>query len=122
MAAQGSPTQGQYQGFHHLEFWVGNAKQTATWFVARLGFEPVAYRGLETGDRDTVTHVVQVRTVLLLVRRPRGGTSAQRRGAHFRVSPLTLCVCVCVRARALASSKGRCALPSHQRSIRTTPK
>eukprot|EP00802_Teleaulax_amphioxeia_P015557 Tamp_15648.p1 GENE.Tamp_15648~~Tamp_15648.p1 ORF type:complete len:403 (-),score=97.04 Tamp_15648:318-1478(-) len=59
VAAQGSPTQGQYQGFHHLEFWVGNAKQTATWFVARLGFEPVAYRGLETGDRDTVTHVVQ---------------------------------------------------------------
>ena len=52
--------QGEYQGFHHLEFWVGNAKQTATWFIARLGFEPVAYRGLETGDRDTVTHVVQV--------------------------------------------------------------
>jgi hypothetical protein len=52
--------QGEYQGFHHLEFWVGNAKQTATWFIARLGFEPVAYKGLETGDRDTVTHVVQV--------------------------------------------------------------
>jgi len=51
---------GEYQGFHHLEFWVGNAKQTATWFIARLGFEPVAYKGLETGNRDTVTHVVQV--------------------------------------------------------------
>ena len=59
VAVQGSPTRGQYEGFHHLEFWVGNAKQTATWFIARLGFEPVAYRGLETGDRDTVTHVVQ---------------------------------------------------------------
>ena len=52
--------EGEYEGFHHLEFWVGNAKQTATWFIARLGFEPVAYRGLETGDRDAVTHVVQV--------------------------------------------------------------
>jgi len=54
---------GEYQGFHHLEFWVGNAKQTSTWFVARLGFEPVAYKGLETGDRESVTHVVQQGTV-----------------------------------------------------------
>lgn len=54
---------GEYQGFHHLEFWVGNAKQTATWFIARMGFEPVAYSGLETGSRDTVTHVVQQGTV-----------------------------------------------------------
>ncbi len=99
MAAQSSPTQGQYQGFHHLEFWVGNAKQTATWFIARLGFEPVAYKGLETGDRDTVTHVVQVRTVLGLVRRRRRcGTSNQQRGAHFIVPPPTLCVCVCACA------------------------
>mmetsp|Transcript_37604 Transcript_37604/g.60637 ORF Transcript_37604/g.60637 Transcript_37604/m.60637 type:complete len:448 (+) Transcript_37604:22-1365(+) len=61
--AQGAALVSEYQGFHHLEFWVGNAKQTATWFIARLGFEPVAYRGLETGNRETVTHVVQQGTV-----------------------------------------------------------
>jgi catechol 2,3-dioxygenase-like lactoylglutathione lyase family enzyme len=48
-AAQSTTSLGDYQGFHHLEFWVGNAKQTATWFIARMGFEPVAYKGLETG-------------------------------------------------------------------------
>mmetsp|Transcript_7598 Transcript_7598/g.14950 ORF Transcript_7598/g.14950 Transcript_7598/m.14950 type:complete len:513 (+) Transcript_7598:29-1567(+) len=48
-----------FLGFHHIELWVGNALQAATFFVARLGFEPVAYSGLETGSRDVVTHVVR---------------------------------------------------------------
>mmetsp|Transcript_47835 Transcript_47835/g.97786 ORF Transcript_47835/g.97786 Transcript_47835/m.97786 type:complete len:489 (+) Transcript_47835:71-1537(+) len=48
-----------FEGFHSLEYWVGNAKQAASFFVARFGFEEVAFRGLETGSRDVVTHVVQ---------------------------------------------------------------
>jgi len=48
-----------FQGFHHVELWVGNALQAASFFVARMGFEPVAYRGLETGSRGVVTHVVR---------------------------------------------------------------
>lgn len=47
----------QYKGFHHMHLWVGNAMQTATFFISRMGFEPVAYKGLETGSRDVVTHV-----------------------------------------------------------------
>jgi len=58
-------TPGLYKEFHHIEMWVGNAKQTATYFIARMGFEPVAYRGLETGNRDVVTHVVQQGKVTL---------------------------------------------------------
>lgn len=49
---------GAFSGFHHVEFWVGNAKQAAGWFVARFGFTPIAYRGLETGSRTVCTHVL----------------------------------------------------------------
>jgi len=48
-----------FQTFDHLKFYVGNAFQAATWYIARLGFKPVAYRGLETGSRELVSHVVQ---------------------------------------------------------------
>jgi len=53
------PPVGHYFGFDHIEFWVGNAKQAASFYVSRFGFQPVAYRGLETGSRDVATHVVQ---------------------------------------------------------------
>lgn len=61
----GTATPALYKEFHHVEMWVGNAKQTATYFIARMGFQPVAYRGLETGNRDVVTHVVQQGKVTL---------------------------------------------------------
>jgi 4-hydroxyphenylpyruvate dioxygenase len=53
------PEFGNYYGFDHVLWWVGNAKQAADWFCARFGFERVAYRGLETGHRDVVSHVVR---------------------------------------------------------------
>ena len=34
----------------HIEFWVGNAKQS-TFFWKQWGFKPIAYSGLETGNR-----------------------------------------------------------------------
>ena len=46
-----------YKGYHHVELWVGNALQAASFFIARMGFKPVAYKGLETGSRDVVTQV-----------------------------------------------------------------
>ncbi|XP_059358746.1 4-hydroxyphenylpyruvate dioxygenase [Carassius carassius] len=51
--------QGKFVCFDHLTFWVGNAKQAASYYCNKLGFEPVAYRGLETGSRDVVSHVVK---------------------------------------------------------------
>jgi 4-hydroxyphenylpyruvate dioxygenase len=42
-----------------VHFWVGNAKQAASHYVSRFGFEPVAFRGLETGSRDITTQVVK---------------------------------------------------------------
>lgn len=51
--------QGRFVCFDHLTFWVGNAKQAASYYCNKLGFEPMAYRGLETGSRDVVSHVVK---------------------------------------------------------------
>ncbi|XP_027005736.2 4-hydroxyphenylpyruvate dioxygenase [Tachysurus fulvidraco] len=51
--------QGKFICFDHLTFWVGNAKQAASFYCNKLGFEPLAYRGLETGSRDVVSHVVK---------------------------------------------------------------
>jgi 4-hydroxyphenylpyruvate dioxygenase len=46
-------------GTDHLEFYVGNAKQSALYYQACLGFEWVAYAGPETGVRDRVSYVLQ---------------------------------------------------------------
>lgn len=40
----------------HIEFYVGNAKQAATYYCKNFGFKPVAYSGLETGNRTTFTN------------------------------------------------------------------
>jgi len=53
------PEIGIFYGFDHVRFWVGNAKQAASFYTARMGFEYVAYQGLETGNRDFCTHVVR---------------------------------------------------------------
>lgn len=46
-------------GFDHIEFFVGNALQSAYFFQKGLGFELVGYRGLETGVRDKVSYVLK---------------------------------------------------------------
>jgi 4-hydroxyphenylpyruvate dioxygenase len=46
------------QGYHHIEFYVGNAKQAATYYRTAFGFTPVAYAGPETGVRDRASWVL----------------------------------------------------------------
>lgn len=45
--------------FDHITFYVGNAKQTASYYTTRLGFELCGYQGLETGSRQEVRYVVK---------------------------------------------------------------
>jgi 4-hydroxyphenylpyruvate dioxygenase len=45
-------------GLDYIEFYVGNAKQSAHYYRA-LGFTPIAYLGLETGTRDRVSWCVE---------------------------------------------------------------
>ena len=80
-------------GIHHVELYVGNALQAAYFYAHAFGFQRVAYRGLETGTRDQVSHVLQqgrIRLVLtgalhseLADRRP----PAQARRRRARSSP-----------------------------------
>ncbi|KAM4855146.1 4-hydroxyphenylpyruvate dioxygenase [Urocitellus parryii] len=53
------PERGRFLHFHSVTFWVGNAKQAASFYCSKMGFEPLAYRGLETGSREVVSHVVK---------------------------------------------------------------
>jgi len=54
----------KFEAFDHIHFWVGNAKQAATFYIARYGFKPYAYKGLETGSKDIVTHVVRQNNIV----------------------------------------------------------
>lgn len=54
-----SPAQVDYRGYDHVTWYVGNAKQVAQYYIARMGFRPVADKGLETGSRFIASHVVQ---------------------------------------------------------------
>ena len=52
-------------GIDYLQFYVGNAKQSAHYYRA-LGFTPIAFTGLETGSRDKTSWVVQQGDVRLV--------------------------------------------------------
>ena len=44
---------------HHVEFWVGNAKQAAFFYRHAFGFSQVAYSGLETGRRTDASYALE---------------------------------------------------------------
>lgn len=46
-------------GTDFVEFYVGNAKQAAFYYQTAFGFQPLAYRGLETGDKDKTSYVLR---------------------------------------------------------------
>lgn len=54
-------------GTDFIEFYVGNAKQAAHYYQSAFGFNLVAYRGPETGHRDTVSYVLQQNKIRLVL-------------------------------------------------------
>ncbi len=54
-------------GTDHLEFYVGNAKQSALYYQAAFGYEWIAYRGPETGCRDKVSYVLRQGKITLVL-------------------------------------------------------
>lgn len=54
----------------HIRWIVGNAKQAASYFVTRFGFERVAYKGLETGERVVASHVVRQGNIIFVLTSP----------------------------------------------------
>jgi 4-hydroxyphenylpyruvate dioxygenase len=61
---------GSYEGYDHVHWYVGNAKQAAAFYTSRMGFSRVAYRGLETGSRHLASHVVKNGNVCFVLTSP----------------------------------------------------
>lgn len=55
------------KGMDHVELWVGNAKQAAFYYQHAFGFTPVAYSGLETGNRKTTSYAMQQGKIRLVL-------------------------------------------------------
>lgn len=57
-------------GTDYIEFWVGNAKQSALFYQHTLGFKLVAYAGPETGLRDRASYVLQQNKIRFVLTSP----------------------------------------------------
>ncbi len=64
----------------HLEFYVGNAKQSSYYLARAFGFKIVAYSGLETGNREKVSYVLVQKNMRFVVS---GALSSDNRIAEF---------------------------------------
>ena len=49
------------RGYDHIHWYVGNAKQAASYYITRMNFHHVAYQGPETGEIEVVLD--QLRTL-----------------------------------------------------------
>lgn len=57
-------------GTDFVELYVGNAKQSAYYYMHAWGFQPLAYKGLETGSKDSVSYVLQQDKIRLVLTSP----------------------------------------------------
>lgn len=54
----------------HVHIWVGNAKQAMYWWWKGFGFTPIAYSGLETGNRRFASYVLESGKIRFVVSAP----------------------------------------------------
>jgi 4-hydroxyphenylpyruvate dioxygenase len=57
-------------GTDYVEFYVGNAKQSAHYYKTAFGYQSHAYKGLETGSRDQVSYVLKQDKIRLVLTTP----------------------------------------------------
>lgn len=60
---------------HHVELWVGNAKQADYYYRNAFGFSRFAYAGLETGSRERASYALQQGKATLVLSTPLCGGS-----------------------------------------------
>jgi 4-hydroxyphenylpyruvate dioxygenase len=58
------------QGTDYVEFYVGNAKQAAHYYMSAFGFQAVAYAGPETGIKDRASYVVRQNKLTFVLTTP----------------------------------------------------
>lgn len=61
--------------FDHVHWWVGNAKQSMYYWWKGFGFKPVAYSGLETGNREFASYVLESGKIRFVISAPYKPTS-----------------------------------------------
>ena len=66
----------------HIEFHVGNARQAAAFYQHAFGFRMTAYRGLETGCRETTSYVLECGTIRFVLTSGLAPDTAAARFAH----------------------------------------
>ncbi|MBQ0733962.1 4-hydroxyphenylpyruvate dioxygenase [Aquimarina celericrescens] len=71
-------------GTDYVELYVGNAKQAAYYYQTAWGFQPIAYAGLETGRKDSVSYVLEQDKIRLVLTSPLqpGGEINKHINAH----------------------------------------
>src|ERR1700691_2838445 len=82
-------------GTDHVEFYVGNARQSAHYYRSAIGFRLGAYRGPETGTRDRASYVLvqnKIRLVLTTPLRPDHPISDILRRHGDGLHDIALCV------------------------------
>ncbi len=82
-------------GTDYLEFYVGNARQSAYYYRAAFGMSLVAWAGPETGLHDRASYVVEqggIRLVLTTPLRPDGGIADHIRRHGDGVRDIAMCV------------------------------
>lgn len=57
-------------GTDYVELYVGNAKQAAHYYKTAFGFQDLAYAGLETGERNFTSYVLQQGKIRLVLTTP----------------------------------------------------
>ncbi|MEY2701956.1 MAG: 4-hydroxyphenylpyruvate dioxygenase [Bacteroidota bacterium] len=57
-------------GTDYVEFYVGNAKQSAHYYKTAFGFQSYAYKGLETGSKNEVSYVLKQDKIKLVLTTP----------------------------------------------------
>jgi 4-hydroxyphenylpyruvate dioxygenase len=58
-AAMGAEDFLPLEGWDHIEFYVGNAKQSAIFYQYAMGFKLSAYSGLETGNKEKASYMLE---------------------------------------------------------------
>ena len=64
----------QIKSIDHVHFWVGNARHAMYYWWKAFGFQPVAYSGLETGNRRFASYVMASGTIRFVLSAPYGPT------------------------------------------------
>src|SRR5688572_20511547 len=58
------------QGTDYVEFYVGNAKQAAHYYMTSFGFQPLAYAGPETGIKEKASYAVRQNKITFVFTTP----------------------------------------------------